>query len=74
MAKVTKNAALQPIHPQSLYPLSIFGAHAGLSAFAIRTARKGGLRILRVGNRAYVLGSDFIEYAIKAQAKNDSLP
>jgi hypothetical protein len=70
MAKRTKNDRLQPIQPQSLYPLQVFEEHAGLSSTAIRTARRGGLRVLRIGIRAYILGSDFIDYAIKAQASD----
>lgn len=33
----------------------------------MRTARRHGLRVLRVGRRSYVLGSDFIEYAVASQ-------
>ena len=70
MPKQNRNERLQPIHSQTLYPLSVFGQYAGLSTAAIRTARRGGLRVLRMGRRAYVLGSDFIEYALKAQTTN----
>lgn len=71
MTKQIKTDRLQPIHPESHYPLQVFGEYTGLSTAALRTARRGGLRVLRIGNRGYVLGSDFIDYAIKVQGRGE---
>jgi hypothetical protein len=53
---------MQPIDPRLLYPLDVFMKHSGLGAAALRKARRNGLRILRTGGRAFVLGSEFQRY------------
>lgn len=72
MPKQTRGDNLRPIDPRILYPLPVFEEHSGLSKAAMRTARRNGLRVLRVGGRAFVLGSDFIEYVLKAQSADQS--
>ena len=47
--------------------MDVFMKHVGLSRHALRTARRRGLRVLRTGGRAFVLGSDFIDYLIRCQ-------
>lgn len=63
-----ENQRLRPIEPNVLYPLKLFQQYAGIANHGLRTARRNGMRVLRVSNRAYVLGSDFIEYVIRVQA------
>ncbi len=50
------------ISAHELYTLEEFGSRLGLGTAALRSARRRGLRIGRVGRRSYVLGSDFIAY------------
>ena len=53
---------LGPIEPATLYPLAEFQRRTGWGRHAIRKARGDGLTVHRAGNRAYVLGRDFIDY------------
>ena len=59
MATITEPT---PIDPDCLYTLRDFMALTGLGKHAMRTARENGLRVRRVGNRAFVHGGDFISY------------
>ena len=53
---------VRPIEPGTLYPLAEFQRRTGWGRHAVRKARGGGLTVHRAGNRAYVLGKDFIDY------------
>lgn len=53
---------LSPIQSDSTYPLTEFARRAGLGKQALRTARKQGLKVRRLGNRSYVRGNDFHEF------------
>lgn len=53
---------LRPIEPGTLYPLAEFRRRTGWGRHAVRKARGDGLTVHRAGNRAYVLGRDFIDY------------
>ena len=55
-------ATLAPIQPDVLYPLETFKDASGLGRAALATARQSGLIARKVGNRKFVLGSDFIAY------------
>lgn len=50
---------LAPIENGCTYPLDEFQRRSGLGRHALRQARKGGLKVLRLGGRAYVRGEDF---------------
>lgn len=50
------------VSPGELYHLDELLARMRWSKHAWRTARRNGLRVLHAGGRAYVLGSDLIEY------------
>ncbi len=53
------------------YPLPLFRAATGLSAWAMRKARRNGLRIVKVGRRHFVRGSDwdrFLEQQTDSQS------
>lgn len=58
----TISIPLEPIEPQKLYPLDAFMRAAGMGKSALRAARRNGLTVKYVGCRAYVKGSDFIDY------------
>ena len=57
-------AAASPgvLEPGALYTLAEFQARTGMKRFALRTARKAGLKILYVNGRAFVSGDDAIAY------------
>lgn len=50
------------IEPHILYSLATFKQITGLGTYAIREARKRGLRIRYAGRKAYILGRDFHEH------------
>ena len=62
--------SLTEIDSSKVYPLPIFMQAVGMSKWAIRQARRAGLRTVKVGNRSYVRGSDWDEFlANKAEQK-----
>jgi hypothetical protein len=74
---MTSARDLAPIDPEHLYPLAVFQRISGLGKFAMRTARKRGLRILYDGDegrrQAFVLGRDFIDFLQKGPAHHDQM-
>ena len=60
--KEKTRAALAPISRNEIYPLEVFQKRAGMNSWAMRMARKQGLKIRQVGRRRYVLGEDFYRY------------
>ena len=44
------------------YPLPVFSRVTGLGKHALRAARRAGLRVLYIGNRAFVNGSDWLRF------------
>lgn len=60
MAAATKKAG--EITGDSLYTLDEINARLGLGKSALRTARREGLTVKRIGRRGYVLGRDVIEW------------
>ena len=63
-------AKLGPILPEALYPLPVFYATSGIRRTAVRELRRKGFTVLRCGKRAYVKGSDFIDWLTKSAAKS----
>ncbi|MBA2113075.1 hypothetical protein [Bremerella alba] len=58
------------ISVQELYTVSEFKARLGISNTAFRTLRQQGLKISRIGKRAYLVGRLAIEF-FESQAKED---
>ncbi len=56
------NPRLAPIQPEVLYPLPILQDVSGQGRAALAQARKKGLIVRKIGNRKYILGSDFIAH------------
>ena len=54
--------ALGEIHDAESYPLPIFQQRTGQGRKGIAQARRQGLRVRKVGRRAYVLGRDWHQY------------
>ena len=65
------NPQLQPIQNGVSYPLSVFQKMTGLGKQALRKARLSGLRVWRVGGRAFVLGDDFNEFLVSHTDEHD---
>lgn len=62
---------LAPISEHAIYPLSVFSAISGLDRWALREARRAGLRMVTVGKRKFVRGADFAEF-LKTAADRES--
>ena len=50
---------LAPIEDGVTYPLDEFQRRSGLGRHALRQARRQGLKVRRLGGRAFVCGGDF---------------
>jgi len=50
------------VRADSLYTLEELSRRLGLGTAALRTARRSGLVVRRIGRRSYVLGRDLIDY------------
>ena len=59
------------VEPGVIYRADEFKRRVGWSEHAMRTARRGGLRVIRTGGRAYVKGDDAIAYFDKVAAGNE---
>lgn len=65
--------ALDTISVDEIYPLPRFKAASGLNDFAIRQARRRGLKVIACGKRKFVRGRDFYDYLdSQVPAENDS--
>lgn len=62
MATATAGEVEQAIEPNVLYRLEELKKRSGLGDWAMRTARKNGLKVIRKAGKAFVFGGDFIEY------------
>ena len=58
----TKLAPQCPIEPGVIYALPLFKQITGFGTHAMRTARRQGLKVRRLGGRVFVMGSDFLDY------------
>jgi hypothetical protein len=50
------------IQQNGLYSLPEFKKRTGLKEWAIRSARRAGLRVLYLHGRAFIRGADWMEY------------
>jgi hypothetical protein len=62
MTSNEKTADLAAVARDRVYPLPLFQQITGLSAWALRSARRGGLKMKTVGRRKYVRGEDWLDY------------
>lgn len=69
MATATPKAGGGEINPATLYRIESLKAAAGVGEWAIRQMRRNGLKIRYIAGKAFVLGSDFIDY-ITSNAKD----
>lgn len=60
---MTKNEIpIGVVDPERLYTLDAFKEAMKLGKAAMQRARRRGLKVLYEGNKAYVLGADYIQY------------
>ncbi len=71
-AKASLNANLGAVSTSEVYPLEVFKRLTGLDTWAIRRARRDGLRVVKVGRRQYVRGSSFAEFLAGREETKDS--
>lgn len=64
MAVATKKSG--EITGDALYTLDELNSRLGLGKSALRTARRQGLSVKRIGRRGYVRGSDLIDWFERA--------
>ena len=67
MAAATTTSAGE-IRVDGLYALREIQERLGLGTAALRTARRSGLKVRRIGRRGFVLGEDLIQYVQRAGA------
>ena len=68
-------AGLGPIRPDEVYPLADFRRRCGLGHKGVASAKRAGLRVIRFGRGAFVLGRDalaFFERLAAEQSGNGS--
>lgn len=58
-------SASREIRADAAYPLADFSARTGLKRWALRAARRNGLRVIAVHKASFVLGSDWLAYLQK---------
>jgi len=63
-----------PIRDGEAWPLRLFQQATGLSADALRRARRRGLRIVRIGRRKFVLAESWLEYLRTEQERQSEGP
>lgn len=63
--KDPQSSSTRVITPDAIYPRAEFCRRAGMAEPAFRIAKERGLKVLKVGKRVWVRGSDFIEFASK---------
>jgi hypothetical protein len=56
------------ITSDAMYTLLELEARTGLGTAALRTARRNGLVVRKIGRRSYVLGKDVLAYVERAGA------
>jgi hypothetical protein len=64
MTKPNDLARSGVIRPDELYTLPEIVRRTGLGAWALRQARRNGLKVKYSGGRGFVLGRDFIQHVI----------
>ena len=59
------------IHRDEMYTLTEFKRRTNLKDAALRSARRSGLRVLRNGSHAYVLGRDWIDFILQSSDRDE---
>lgn len=64
-ARTGSSAAPGVIEPQALYTLAELQARLRVGSCGLRSMRRAGLRVYRVGGRGFVLGRDVIDFIVQ---------
>ena len=64
-----QSAALAPVLLTAVYPLAVFREITGLDAWALRQARRNGLRVVKVGRRHFVRAQTLTPFWRKLESK-----
>jgi len=70
--KAQADARLAPVSADCSYALEHFKVITGLGVAGVRKARHGGLRILRIGRRKFVRGSDWSKFLEQIAQRSES--
>ena len=62
MASTATSPIPGAIEPGVMFTLDEIKRRSKLGEWALRTARRNGLRVIYTGGRAFVRGQDFVEY------------
>jgi hypothetical protein len=68
MASAAPTPIVAGIRADESYPVADFMRINRFGVKTLRSARRNGLRVCRVGRNSYVLGSDWLEYLAKKSA------
>jgi hypothetical protein len=60
-----QNEKLAPIRADAVYPLPFFQQAMGLAKAALRTMRRNGLPVRKIGVRSYISGQEFLDWFSK---------
>jgi hypothetical protein len=64
-ASTANGSQLGPILADAVYPIGVFCRLAGINKWALREAKRRGLKVKKIGVRAFVSGRDFLEFVNK---------
>lgn len=71
MAKSTEAPGVIDAH--AAYELGEFSRRTRLGTWALRQARRSGLRVCTVGSRRFVLGSDWLAYLARIEPEGTEM-
>ena len=60
-----------PIQKDTVYPKASFMGRIGWGEFAMRSARRSGLKVIRAGKSVFIRGEDFIDWL---ESQNSTTP
>lgn len=67
----TATRAVGVIRADEIYTLAEFAARARLGRYALRQAKRAGLKIITVGGKSFVRGADFFEWLADKSGDTD---
>ncbi len=70
--KPAQSVDIGTITADCVFTLKEFSRRSGLGEWALRQARRSGLRVLYVHGRGFVRGSDWLDYLATAAAAADA--
>lgn len=68
VSQAVASQAVGEVRADCVYQLDELKTRTGLGTAALRTARRRGLRVRKIGRKGFVLGADFLAYVQSAAA------